>query len=54
MLDLDLGPAIPNILQCIPVFLDRLLFELSCKNVQTWKHRNMDTRKHRNTETHSL
>ena len=28
------------------IFVDRLLFELSCKNTETREHRNIETRKH--------
>ena len=35
------------------MFLDRLLFELSCTNTETRKHRNTETQKHGNTHTHT-
>ena len=33
------------------ILIDRLLFELSCKNTETRKHRNTETLKHGNTHT---
>ena len=33
------------------MFLDQLLFELSCKNTETRKHRNTET--HTNTHAHT-
>ena len=35
------------------VFLDRFLFELSCKNTHTHKHENTHTHTHTNTKTHT-
>ena len=61
--DLDLGPAMPNIELDRDIFIyfdvfkvsfiDRLLLELSCKIIETQKHRNMETWKHTHTHTDS-